>query len=236
MTTKKIRAVGLGIFIVGLVVGLFFSIVITWSDLEASSFDSMWRPDEIIRLNCPVMITSDETGVIDMVFENTLDRPITLSVWTMVSAASATALDETHHLIDLQAGASAPLQLMVTKDNAAYGRFIFVRVNQFRNYPLPERNGVCGIWVMPLSFLSGNTWLALFFVMAVGGLAGGAFMILNSYPINQRGRRAVMPFLLGAVVLAAMGLAAWGTWFPALFLIIVVVLMALEMFREITSI
>lgn len=170
-------------------VGIFFFILIgglsIWSDLEASLFNSAMRSSEpLSTLACPSIISSEEIGVVSASFTNTSDRLITPKIQTFVSDGFVILMQEKIDRLEIEPGETESVKVEVTSENAVYNQIILVRMHQFSYGPLPYRNASCGIYVIPIPFLTGSQFIMVSLILGV--LLSGVGLLLwgiSSRPI-----------------------------------------------------
>ena len=226
--TQKISAIIL------IVIGVIFFILIgglsIWADLEASLFNSAKRSREPLpSLNCPSIISSDETGVVSASFSNPSDRIINPKIQTFISDGFVILMQEKVDILEIEPGETESIEIKVTAANAVYNRIILVRMHQFAYGPLPYRNASCGIFVINIPFLTGTQFIYL--SMALGTLFSGAGIILwglNSRPIvwdKLTNLKWIIAFVLLSILIAIIGLLS--IWLLGVFLFVLWILLAI---------
>ena len=89
------RVLSVVLFSIGALLGVVLVGITVWADFEAILFDPGIREDTRLgSLRCPVMITSEETGVIRARVKNTLDRPTDLFIRAHISHGYVTLMRE----------------------------------------------------------------------------------------------------------------------------------------------
>ena len=223
------RILSVILFSVGLLLGLAFSAAAVWADLEASLFDSALGADESLKtLNCPVIITPKESGVVSARFGNPSDRAVLRTVRAHISYGFATLIREASTQFVLEPGESRKLEWEVGSDDAAWERLVLVRINVLRNHPLPSVTGSCGILVMNLPVLTGGQFVALILTLSLLGIAAGAALWASERSSwTARMQALTIPLaVLTALVLAAMLTGALGWWALGLLLILFTLILA----------
>jgi hypothetical protein len=115
----------------------------------------------------------------------------------------------------------------VTSDDAAFGRLVLVKVTVNRRYPLPSRQGTCGILVVGLPYFTGNQIFAFTLVVSFLSMVGGAGLWgVANRPLKGLGRDVTVAMgALAGSVLAGMILGLRGSWlFGGLVFVIAVLL------------
>lgn len=221
------RPLGVLLFALGLLLGMALFGATIWADFEAVLFNPGLSYEAPLRsLRCPVMITPSETGTVSALLTNPLDRSTERYVRAHVTDGYITLMREINKSVPLAPGEKERLHWTVTADDAAFDRFILIKVIVRGRYPLPSRQGTCGILVVNAPFLTGNQVLGLTFAASLLSMVGGYGLWFNaSRPLDQPGRQVsrAMVALAGGVVLGA--IVGWlGWWLPGLILFVIIVL------------
>ncbi len=184
--------IGAGLFIVGLVLALVFSIVIFWPDQEATVFDRGTIREEALRsLHCPLVITPRDEATIGVTIANTHVRPTTLRIRSHIAEGSLAFLREDIQQIALEPGEKQTLRWPIFMEDAAYDYMIITSVKQFQRVPFPARAGSCGVLALDIGWITGNQIVALLIVAALLCLVGGSALWLRSdWPLTWRRREA----------------------------------------------
>jgi hypothetical protein len=193
--------VGLFVFSFGVLLGLVLTGLALWGDIEAVLFDaSIGATGRISSLRCPVMITSQETGVVRATFSNPADREINLPIIIRISEGRVTLMREIRSFLPLSPGERASFEWEVTPEDAAFDLFVLVRVHTLRMSPLPARTGSCGILVIDIPVLTGNQ---LFTIILVGSLLsmGTGLRIWWSANPNLVGRKQESGYAMLALLI-----------------------------------
>ncbi len=218
---------GLLLFSVGFLLGMALFGVAIWADFEAVLFNPGLQQDAPLRsLRCPVMITTSETGMVTASLTNPLERSTERYVRAHVTDGFVTLLREVNERVPLEPGERRQLQWTVTADDAAFERLILVKVVLRARYPLPSRQGTCGILVVDVPYLKGDQLFGLAFGASLLCLtAGFGLWFRASRPLRERGRQAAraMVVLAGSVLVGiTIGLLGW--WLPGLLIFVVALL------------
>ena len=212
---KTIRILGVLIFSAGVLLGMALFGIVVWGDFEAAMFDpSIKRDAPLATLRCPVMMTKTETGTVSATFTNPLERPIELYTRAHITEGYVTLMREVNTKLPLDPGETKPLQWTVTSDDAAFGRLILVKVTVNRKYPLPSRQGTCGILVVDLPYFTGNQIFA--FTLAASLLsmvAGAGLWVVANRPLRGPGLDVTraMGVLAGSVLTGTI-VGLRGSW------------------------
>lgn len=224
---KLAGILGVIVFSVGVLLGTVLIAVTVWADLEATLFNPQARQYAPFRnLRCPIMINSEETGVIRARFKNTLDRATDLFIRAHISHGYVTLRREVISEIPLDSGESERLEWEFDKEDAAFERLVLFRVTVRGGYPLPKRQGTCGVLVVNTSLLTGRQIVtALLVGSLVFMVAGGVLWLVNNRHMHdlQLQLTRAMIFLIVCVVLGIIvGFLGW--WVFGVFFLVTILL------------
>lgn len=220
------------IYSAGVLLGVILFGSSVWGSIEAFLFESALPADETIRsLKCPVMITSSQTGKVTATFRNPGNRSAMTTVRTYITDGLFSLVREVNTRIQLEPSETKELDWTIYPEDAAWERFILVRVYSLRSPPLPSRTGSCGILLVNIPFLTGNQVVALISVASISGMAVGlGTWVSSNRPLSRRNRYSTQTMgVLAALVLAGLivGILRW--WFIGLFLFTFIVLLIVVM-------
>jgi hypothetical protein len=212
-----ISSLGIFLFAIGLLVGMALFGAIVWADFEAVLFNPGLQQEAPLRsLRCPVMITESETGEVTASLFNPLERSTERFVQAHITDGYVTLMREVSRRVSLEPGERQQLAWEVTAADAAFERFILVKVILRGRYPLPSRQGTCGILVVDVPYLTGEQVFGLGFGAALLCMVGGLLLWLRADDsVLDRGRRVsrAMLALTGSIVVGTtVGLLGW--WLP----------------------
>ncbi|MFN2304481.1 MAG: hypothetical protein ACK2TV_12195, partial [Anaerolineales bacterium] len=146
MNKKSARTIGIIIFVVGIVLIIYIGVLSTWGEVEASFFNAALRSDEpLSTLSCPAAITPNETSYVSASFFNPDDKPIELEIRTYVTDGFVTLMKEYITDVPLEPQETKIIQIPIFPEDAAYNRFVMVRMHQMKQVPLPYKNASCGV-------------------------------------------------------------------------------------------
>jgi hypothetical protein len=228
---KVIRALSVLVFSGGALLGIALSAAAIWGDLEATLFDVSLRADAPLKtLKCPVMVTTTESGTVAATFSNPTDRQISPRVQTHISHGYVTLKKENHTRLRLAPGETQQLEWPVDSDDAVYGCLILVRVLALGQYPLPSRQGSCGILVVNLPSVTGKQIIAFSVATGLSSMVlGVALWVAGSQPLSKQGRATARAMSCIAIaVLAAMLSALLGWWVLGGVLLVIAVLLVAQ--------
>jgi hypothetical protein len=201
------------LFAAGIFIGVLFVAGASWADYEASLFDADNGADGVLwTVKCPVMIAPDEKGTAQAVIKNDLPRKKIRRVQTHISAGFVTLMDEHLETLELEPGEARTLAWEFGAENAAWKRFVLVRVTLFSSYPAPSQTGSCGVQVIDLFGLPGKaiTFLACFF--SWGLIAAGIVLRRRSEILSRQPEAYSLMFALSGLLLVGMLSILPGLW------------------------
>ena len=215
LRNNTMRTLGVLLLSFGVLLGLALLAIIVWGDFESTMFDPSIKQDTTLTtLRCPVMISRAETGTVTATFTNPLDRHIELYTRTHITEGYVTLMREIIATVSLDPGETKPLHWTVTADDAAFGRLILVKVTVNAKYPLPSRQGTCGVLVAGLPYLTGTQFFALAFAATLLSMAGGAGLwFVANRPLKDLGQDVMvaMSVLAGSVLVGLLA-GLRGAW------------------------
>jgi hypothetical protein len=222
---KFVSVLSITLFSIGVLLGLALMSVTVWADLEAVLFNPQPRQHKPFRsLRCPIIITPEETGVIRARIKNTLDREADFFIRAHISHGYVTLRREVITELTLAPGESERVAWEITADDAAFERLVFFRMTMKGGYPMPTRQGTCGVLLANMPSLKGNQIVvillvgSLFFMLGGGGLWFATHREMLELQVQLS---RAMGFLAVSVILG-MGVSLMGWWvFGTLFLVIV---------------
>ena len=176
------RVLSVVLFSIGALLGVVLVGITVWADFEAILFDPGIREDTRLRsLRCPVMITSEETGVIRARVKNTLDRPTDLFIRAHISHGYVTLMREVNSKLTLEAGEAEEVTWEINQDDAAFGSLVLFKVTVKGGYPLPTRQGTCGVLVIDAPYLKGGQIFGLALALSlIGMITGGVLWVIHN--------------------------------------------------------
>jgi hypothetical protein len=178
--SKSVRIASAVIFTAGVLFSMALFALVIWPDFEASLLDPAVRQEARLRtLRCPIMITKAETDTVSAAFKNRLKRPATFHVRAHITQGYVTWMREIDESLPLAPRETQRLQWAIAPDDAAFGRLILVKVTVRGGYPLPTRQGTCGVLVIPAPSLAGYTWTHGGRIFAMGLAISWSLLIIG---------------------------------------------------------
>jgi hypothetical protein len=222
---KLVGAISVILFSVGVLLGVILMGVTVWADLEATLFNPQARQYQPFRsLRCPIIITPEETGIIRARFKNTLDREIDFFIRAHISHGYVTLRREVITELALAPGETERVEWEINAEDAAFERLVLFRMTARGAYPLPNRQGTCGVLLVETSSLRGNQIVAILLagslVLTLGG--GGLWFATHREMLElQMQLSRAMGFLTVSTILGII-VSLMGWWvFGAFFLVVI---------------
>jgi len=224
---KLARSLGVLLFSIGLLLAATLFGAIIWADFEAVLFNPGLQQDAPLRsLRCPLMITRSETGTVTASLSNPLDRSTERYVRAHITDGYVTLMREVNQRVPLEPGEKQQLEWEVTAADAAFERFILVKVILRGRYPLPSRQGTCGILVVDVPLLNGEQLFGLAFTGSLLAMAVGyGFWLRASRPLHESGQQMARAMWMLAASVVAGTIVGWrGWWLPGAIIFLIMVL------------
>lgn len=186
------------IFLIGEGIGLSLSGAVLWGEIEVLTRSS-FTASENMPLDCPLMVSSVETGTIQAEISNYTNREIKPVVTSEISrTGGASRSTQTYILAPTE---SANAEWTVNSSNAIFGNLILVSVFQSQYRDNPSRLGVCGILLLDLFGLTGEQAFYVIFVAAIACLVAGAGLwYFHNRPVDDQNINIVRAGILLAVM------------------------------------
>ncbi len=233
------RTLGLYIFFAGVLLGMFFTAMLTWADFEASLFDASTDSSalKLESLRCPVLLNGEETGTVTASFKNAADWALRRTIDTHISHGFVILMREERTRIDLQPGEKRALQWTIAPEDAAWGRFILVRLHVQRAAPLPPRSGSCGVLVLNIPFGTGTQITIAVVIISLLLIALGAVLWLRGTEAQRKDLRAAdyLALALGPMTLLALISSMLGGWFFSTILLVIAILIVVTIVTWVLS-
>jgi hypothetical protein len=213
------------LYILGALIGFTLVFLSTWADVEAQFYGFYRRANvPLPTLRCPIVMTDSETAQVSLRLKNTTDKPLSPNLRAEISTPALPFLST--QTVKLEAGESKTVYWAIGPDNVDLGHFIFAQVLAYSFYPIPDRQGTCGIYILNLPG-RGGTYVALATLLSLLGMAAGLYGLRL---IPNPSRRILMvkrPMLALAILMTvALIVTIIGWWWPGLILLILLVLLS----------
>jgi hypothetical protein len=230
---KPLGTAGVVLFFIGYLIAVIILGLSVMGDFEGYQFYPSIIGDEFYRsLDCPVLMSESEVGTITARIVNPIDSKITPSVWIHISEGLSSLVREDRVNLTLEPGESQEIQWTITKDDAAYGNWVLVKIFVFSQYPLPSSHGSCGVFTADFKGLTGKQVHILAIASSVVLMvAGGGMWFMGNRPL--RGKAALNMrlslMIMGVIAIGGLITTIIGSylWFVSGVIFIVCVLLIL---------
>jgi hypothetical protein len=210
----------LAAYVLGALLSLTVAVTATWSDLEAAFYGFARRGSTPLQsLRCPVFLNRTETGIVSVEISNTTDRKLSPAARAEFSTpgTSVSFLES----VEIGPGESKTVEWTIGPDNIDLQRFIFSNVYIFASYPLPDREGTCGTFIVNLP-IPGAVMLTLLVVLGLAGMGVGWFVLTRTQRHSPQMEKALRPLtFLTIMIVLAMVVSLAGWWVQAILLLVV---------------
>lgn len=212
MKTSFFRILAIFLFSIGVLFGVAFFAAATFADVEAVFYGfDRFGYKSTSAFYCPVVIASDENGVVRAVFKNDNEKAIRPTVRFQTSSPSVFRTEITR--LEIGPGESESLEWEISQNDMAYRNLVFAKIMTYASYPSPDVEQTCGILVLDLPSLTGRQATGLVIAVSLAGMILGGGLWLVSRPVKGRAREAWPAMLtLAVVVLAGMGSVLLAMW------------------------
>ena len=207
-------------YAVGVAIGLFLIVIAAWADMESTVYGFPRLANAGLRgLQCPILMTRDETATISFNVSNPTDSRISPSIKTQISTPLLP--EEFQENLRLTPGESTRLEWLVDPANIDMERFIFAKVLLFSSYPIPSREATCGIFILDLPG-TGQLILPMLVALSLISIGWGLYQIDRRRASNAwlKKHRGPMIFL-AIIVIVGLIISFMGGWIPSLLVLAV---------------
>jgi len=224
MSVKVRQRVGVVLFVTGILLGLGVTGLSVWAHVEMLFFGFPRFTNNALALDCPRFLAWDETAEVRTRLVNTNAHPATMGVKSWVSVPLAWKMQAEHRR--LEPGEVWEWSRAIGPENRELRHFVFVSVYTFGGYPIQEKQNMCGVYVLPVKGIRGDTVMWIVVIVAFLALVSGWWLWRSSY----RGRRpspmakVAVNFFLVMVPLTVI-VTLWVAWVPGVMLLLVATLM-----------
>ena len=217
------------IFLAGIFLELSLSGAVLEGEIEARAYTPQIG-DSGLTMKCPHMLSPTESGTVSATITNILDEETNPLVTAEISRQDGP--QQLSQTLDLAPHETQTITWTVDSSDMIFGRLIVVNIVQSRYADLSPRQGACGIPVLNLFKLKGNSSFFLVFFTALLCVTLGAAVWLRAYSLLNDFRRNMAQACGTLAVMATAGLLAalprwWGLilFFDAFTLIVVAVVL-----------
>lgn len=225
---RSASILSLVIFSIGVLLGMVFIGLAVWGDLEATLFNPGGRQEANLgRLRCPVLLTkAQESATISVRIKNTLDRATSFFARARISEGFLTLMREETTQVPLEPGEAERLEWQVSADDAAFERIVLFKVAISGGYPLPARQGTCGIVVIDIPMLTGNQAYALGVAVSLILTMGGGVLWFVKSPrrLGVQVQIARLLVVVASAILIGIIVSLLGWWSIGLAVLVIILL------------
>jgi hypothetical protein len=198
------------LFLAGILIGLALSGAYAWGESEARIYSSL-NGDVDLSIECPLMMSPRESGVITAEITNLTDEEIRPVVTAEISHEKAPR--EISQTVSLLSGKSETVEWTVDSSDVIFERLILVNVLQRRYGDNPSHSGSCGILIFSLFGLSGMQTFGLGVAVGIIVMLAGAWLWLYArWPLDKfSGNIVQINVVLLSITIFAL-LSTWAHW------------------------
>jgi len=233
MTKKKGRTLSIILYIIGAITAFIFAGSIIWVNFELPfyfdySYASVSSENQTrANLNCPILLTTKETGTVSIDITNNTDKTLNPVFRGEISYLGG-IVREVEFKPSILAGESSPIEIEINSDDIVFNFMIMVRTYQLPTYKTPAQSGSCAIVMLPIPFLNGDQVYYLSFIFIIFMLVAGIFLwVKNNRPLRGLSRSVFTVMILLAILLLAAIFCGIidGLMIPGLLLLVLIVLL-----------
>jgi hypothetical protein len=210
-----LRAVGLILFVTGVLLGMALFGISIWADFESTFYFGYGVMGvKSLHLSCPLILTGADSKSVTAYIRNTTDRQVEPSIQTDISNILAVRSDRTP--ITVPAHQTAPFHWPLTAEDVVFGHLILVHIYQFQSYILPSADANCGILYLNLPGVTGMQVFLLALAGTLLGMVGGlALWSKNNRPLEGHSRRQMRGMIFLAAIVGLGLIFSWAGWWGA---------------------
>lgn len=232
MQPKSLHKLGAVIFFIGILLALSLSLAAVWSDFEGVSyFYTGAGYPSFSGLNCPILMTHSETGMVSASFNNS--EELEIEPYYEVTISGQSAQREFEGQLSVPAHSSKTIRWTVNADDIDLGYFIFINMEVLPVAGHSTRADTCGIIVLNLAGLTGDQVSLFTLSSALSGIliGFGIFENTSKRNITRSSNRLRAMQTLGIMVLLALLASMLGLWLPGILFIVLTILLLVIILR-----
>jgi hypothetical protein len=211
---------GVVLTVLGLAVALVFQTAFTWGLIESTKFDqgdpALFVSSENLKsLQCPLIVTSKEVGVVRATFSNPEEMDRVRNVRANISDGYISLRREVNTRLPLAPGETQTLTWEVTTDDAVWNRFIIVRVFALpTSADMPAMTATCSILTLDWPGVSGRLLANLLLVICIMGplLGLGLWFAINRPLASKQRYQFRLASVITAVILIGLFVSLAKLW------------------------
>jgi len=229
MPVKAKRTPGNIIFFIGIFLGLTLAVLSIWAALEVQAYYYTGETFEAFNgLNCPLLMTRSETGVVTATFDNPGDEEI--QPYYKVET-SGPIPQEFENQITVPPRSSKSIEWTVGVNDIDLRSFIFSRVEILPSAGHRSRQAICGIPVLNIPGATGEQVYIVTLLVSLFAIAIGFTWWSRTAGENTSANLIHAMQALGVSVLAAMFFAFTGWTLVGLIFSVIAVLLLFIILR-----
>ena len=221
--------IGLGLYAVGIVIGLLFAILVVWADFEAYDFQAGLSVEQKTKgFSCPLAITSNESGLMTAEISNNSTRDANATVRMMHTLGSALVVNQVEQRLTFSPGQTHKLSWPIQASDAAWDRFIMARIYVVGSMPPRSTADYCGILLINSPFFTGQQILVFTLALALVFVVVGwrMWFVSNKQPAIDAEKSSRLMIAFAALVALNIFLSINAEWLASGPLLIVNLLLA----------
>jgi hypothetical protein len=214
------------LFSFGIITGILLYTVIAWASFEAVFYGfAKLSSEQLGTLRCPFLMTAAEEGIVSAEFTNPRDRSVQVLVRADISTPGAARREQ--ELLSLSSGETRRMEWTVNAENVDLDTFIFVKAYQYPSYISGTRESTCGVFVLPIPFLTGNqVFVVTLATSLLSILVGLALWDRNTSQVSKHDTEIGQAMtVLAVTVLAGMFFSFQGNWVGSLLTLVIAILL-----------
>lgn len=190
------------LFILSALAGLTLTFFATWADLESAYYGFDFTGGEpFSTLKCPIFMTKTEVASFSVEVANPTERELDPALITSLS--SPVLVEKATTLFSVNPGETKTLTWEIGPQNIDLGSFIFIRALLHRAYPIADKEGTCGVYILSLPG-KGAYYLWGLVVLSLLGMAGSLFALRKAFGPERGG--GTLGRLIALVIITLIGL------------------------------
>lgn len=224
---QTLRSIGLVLFAAGVLLAFVLSALMLWADIEATSYGfPRLGKAPLGGLSCPPFMNRAEAGSFTVTLRNGTDRLMRPGVQVYISTPGIERWRSASVPLELEPGERQTVAWDVGAGDIVLNSFILVKAYTYATYPQPDEEGACGIFVVPIPWLSGTALYWLWLALSVALLFAGLWLIGRGESEAQQaeGSRKLARWLFAGLAVVALAAASAGWWAAGLIALVALAL------------
>ena len=211
---QKRNITSLLIYSIGILTGMAIAAGLIWSDLEASLFDSGISPASLLQLNCPVAISTHETGMISATIENPTEKEKSFFMRTHISEGYLSLMREIKGQVSVPPDDKETISWEIFAEDAVYDRVVMFRIYINPSYPLPSQGNFCGVLVLDIPWLTGTQFFITLLVISLAAVIGGSILWRKANPRMTENTQSLTNAMnaLALIIFGMIAISYYGLW------------------------